>query len=51
MLAKTRHRAVADLHKNPLIKKPLNNFLGTKEAKVKPECKEFGIYFFTLKNY
>jgi len=37
---------MADLHKNPLIKKPLNNFLGTKEAKVKPECKEFDIYFF-----
>jgi hypothetical protein len=26
----------------------LNNFLGTKEAKVKPESKEFDFYFYSL---
>jgi len=33
-----------------LIKKMLNNSLGTKEAKVKPESKEFGNYFLPLRN-
>jgi hypothetical protein len=31
------------------MEKPLNNSLGTKEAKVKPECKESGNYFLPFK--
>jgi hypothetical protein len=55
-IAKHSHRANHTFYlegnvlpKKQIMGKPLNNSLGTKEAKAKPESKEFGKYFLPLK--